>query len=611
MRRLRVMVALGFGWTTAVWAADPGTDSPDRSFVLDTEAKAVIALDAITGKTSGSVQLGGQPDTMFWAAHGERLVVIDPGPGEMTARSGFRPRGRSSIAVIDPTEMKLAGRTEIGWNLEEAFLDPGGDRLVAFCSGYRSQKPGEALPREIYVVDIVQGRVAARANMPRPVASLVLSKDGRTIMAFSPAEEPQEGSFTPAELRFLSVETGELLLELPLNGDPGPPALSHNGHWLYILDPGRRDKKDKIDGNLQVVSTSDGTIQSLIDVGSEPSGLFFDDSSDRVFLLSNGAAGKDEQRGQGELRVIEGALPAATIRVGPSPSFVRISPDRSRLYVLAPGLLTAIKMPALELEWQMALESAEAIVAKGGLITPPKHPYPVDEFAIAPDGRCGFVLYEESNKLQVVDLEKPAPVATVETGRAAVRFAKYLGAVAATAASAAASAYGWSPGDVYTVAPADTSMAIRPDGKYVYVLNTQTEDVTVVDSATARVVAKIGGGGDRLQLLGGGDVLAIPGYSSLHLIDTRAQKALPEIPIDGVLWSLLPSEDGRHVLAVGEKEVICLDSSTGRIVAKARGFRQAGPALFDYPRRPAPELVAQTQPSPQSQPFPRTQPDEQ
>jgi YVTN family beta-propeller protein len=140
--------------------------------------------------------------------------------------------------------------------------------------------------------------------------------------------------------------------------------------------------------------------------------------------------------------------------------------------------------------------------------------------------------------------------------------------------------YGYGFYRVYTVAPANTQIAVKPDGAFAYVLNSQSNDVTVVNTASATVVDKIAGGGRLLQPLTGGGVVAVLGRHSLHRIDTTTQEALPEIPFQTNLWAVRIAPDGKNALALVDGSVFVLNGATGEVRAKLEGFKHPRKAIF-------------------------------
>ena len=312
-----------------------------------------------------------------------------------------------------------------------------------------------------------------------------------------------------------------------------------------------------------------------------------DETGATTFVLSDGAAGKDRNEPTGELRVFRGAELVATLEVAPNPSFIRVSPDRESIQVVGTTALTTVDYPALRVTGRMPLETTGRASSSGpGALIGLGHKRAVSELVISPDGTRGFALYDQSSKLLVLDLSHHTLVASLATGRGGVKAAKLIGAWAATMASAyvgqsIATATG-SPTYTYGIfspAPTSATMALGPDGQFAYVLNTHTNDVTIVSSDTGEVIDKIAGGGQRLERMGGGALVAVVG-SSLLLIDTSSQKALPEAAPDLKLIDLVPSPDGRFAVALAENAVLILDSDTGKVLGRSSGFKRPVQVVF-------------------------------
>jgi YVTN family beta-propeller protein len=323
--------------------------------------------------------------------------------------------------------------------------------------------------------------------------------------------------------------------------------------------------------------------ETILDAGLDPKGVLADAAAGQTLLLSNGTPVKGQKQVDGELRVIRGAEIASVVKVGPSPQFIRLSPDRKRLYAIGWSELTAIDYVSLR---------------ELGRIP---HTGPISELAFSPAGKLGFALHPASSKLSILDLEAQKEAAAVTTGRAGIKFAKALGAAALTAASAYAAygqAYsmaastggvGYAPYQIFTVAPANTQIAVKPDGAFVYVLNSQTNDVTVVNTGTSTVVDKIAAGGSRLMLLKGDGVLAVVGRNSLHRIDTGTQKAMPEIPFEKNLLAFRVSPDRETALAMVPGSVVVLNGANGEVRAKIAGFKRPLRAVFGQQQAEAEE----------------------
>lgn len=599
MRRHRIFTPVAVVLFAAARVLARDAPMSQKAFVLDADAKAIVALDVATAKELGRVDLRGEPQTLLRSPDGSRLIALDQGPGKLTVRFGYHPTGKSVVTIVDSQRLAEVARLELGWGLGTTVMSADAQHLVVLCPGYQSNKSAEALPGELVIIDVKQARVSGRVPLERRVQTLLLSKDGGAAIAFSPREILDKSSKPlSAELRFVDIASGGLLSTLPVDGMPGGATLSPDGAYVYLLDTGTFSKKNEknINGRLHAVSIVTRSVEASLNAGSRPRGLVIDDQTAQVLLLSDGTAttsSSETNKAGGELRVVRGATLVRMITVATHPLFLRLAPDREWLHVVSTNAVTAVDYVSLKEAGTVPLDSAGMGIGSGLALFDPKH---VSELAITPDGKRGVALYDRSSRLLVLDLESHKVVATVATGRGGVKFGKFMTAMAATALSAyAGQAIASSAGmpyytyNIYGVASANTSIALRPDGKFAYALNTQTNDVTIVNVETGEVVDKLGGGGRRLQLMTGGAVVTAVG-GSLSSIDTATHKPLPALAIEGRVFDLALSPDGRYAVALADKTVVCLDSSTASELGRAGGFKRPSHIVFapagDTPARP-------------------------
>jgi len=641
--------------------ASAGAAEP-RAFVLDAGGGSVVAMDMATGAVLATAPVQGSPAHMVRTPDGARLVVLDPGPGKMTMRFGIHPTGKATATVLDAASLKAVSRVELGFNLvglgRAPYFSADGKRLTVFCSGYRSRKPEETLPAEVVTVDLESGAVSGRLTLDRPADQIVVLPDGQGAVAFWGRETPKNAPAVPAEaafvdfagpriaarlklegsptgpvlapegkglvffsprvapkkkppvgagLQFVDLGTREIAATLAVEGDPSELAFSRDGRFLYLLETGRPDKKPEknVAGRIQVYSTETRAHETNLEAGTDPRGFIADDDGDQVLVLSEGAPSLEKGEPEGELRVLRGAEIAAVVKVASEPSFLRISPDRARLYVVGGRALSHVDLRSLRRIADTPMKPAGINVLSAN---PVRHT--VSELAVSDDGRRGFALYSGSSKLSILDLESQKLIDEVTTGRGGKKFAKFMGALAVSVAMTAASQSAgrnmamYSGSSFYTynvynfqVAAPNTSLAVRPDGKFAYALNTQTSDVTIVNADTGQVVDKLGGGGEALRLFTGGSVLAVRDKDALRLIDTSTQKKGDELLFpDSSSVSLVFSPDGVHAIAAGGTTVYCLDGSTAKVRARHATFKKAVYVVVEEPQ--AAQADAAPEPAP-------------
>ncbi len=566
------------------------TPSTSLAYVLDPAGQTVSAVDLASGQTKASVTVSGQTsatdmvlspfhsgvDTLLLTPDGSRLIRLRTGNHKISFRFGYHPLEKSTATIIDAKTMQIVAQADLGWGLSDYYQTPDKKMLVTLATGYQSQKPEETLPSEIVTTNLLNGQVLGRLTLPRLPSACVLSKDGATaVLFYAPKKQKGEPPIS-AELQFVSTDKLTIAGSVTLEGSPDMPVLSPTGEYIYLLEKGQpsNNPEKNINGRIHVVSMKEMKAVADLDAGSDPRGVLADEASGQTLILSDGAPVKGQKNVDGEMRVLRGATISTVVSIANGPQFIRFSPDKKRLYVVGRDELSAIDYAALREIGRIPL---------GGFAS---------ELALSPDGSRGFALFAGSSRLLLLDMQVLKPGESVTTGRGGVKFAKNLGAIAATAASATSASYqasnmarmdggvGVASYQIFTVAPANTSISVRPDGAFVYVLNSETNDVTIVNTSTSSIVDKIAAAGERFQPLNNGGVLAVVGRNTLHLIDTATQKALPEVHFEKFLEGVYLSPDGRTALALAEGPLVLLNGTTGEIKGRIDGFKRPRTVVF-------------------------------
>ena len=105
----------------------------------------------------------------------------------------------------------------------------------------------------------------------------------------------------------------------------------------------------------------------------------------------------------------------------------------------------------------------------------------------------------------------------------------------------------------YTLTQPRGTMAIRPDGKAVYALNSQTEDLTVIDGVSGAILQKVPAGGFSVLFMPAASVALVPSASALHAVDltTHQKKADVVTGTTGNFDQAELSPDGRLAVIHG------------------------------------------------------------
>jgi DNA-binding beta-propeller fold protein YncE len=515
-------------------------------------------MDVASAKTLQTARVEGAPTTLLRSADGRRLLALDRGEGFDFGDEGFRAKTKSAVTIIDGRSLAVQARVELGTGLEAGvMLSAAGDMLSVVCPGYRSKKAGESRPRELVTVDLGAGKVRSRLELTRPSPEFLATPDGRMVVVLSPRETGKTP--LPAELKFIDVAAGTVTATVPLEGDPRGPVLASGGQVLYLLDRGKpSNNPDKNqNGRVHVVSLASRAV-TAVDAGSNPRGLVLDEDRRQLLLLSDGTPvkGPANRDRAGELRVIREGTVGAPIPVVRSPERVMASADGRSLTVVGPFGLTRLSLPGL---------TPVPPVAIG---------FGLGEITVSDDGRRAWVTFNEY--FTTYDVEKAVRVAEVKTGRMGTKMLLGLSAGLKTESSrltasneARQEGRSYYTYTEYTVKQARNTLAVRPDGREIYALNSQTSDVTIIDAESGTIIEKLAAGGFAVHFMPSISAAVIPSASRIHVVDLASHAKQPDLVAEtdaGFEGSEL-SPDARLAVVYGPKGIVFVNASSGKLVA--------------------------------------------
>jgi len=566
------------------------TGAEDRAFVLDTKGQKVLLVDLTSGEIRSRATLPGSPSELLRSGDGKHLVALDPGPHSFTLCCGMKPKGPMTATLLDAETLSTNATVTVGHGMPavsfpgftmlatHSLLVPSvdGRRLSIVLAGYRSKKPEETLPREIVTLDTATGEIVGRVPIERTPSSSWRAGDtaeGLFFVAGEGGKNPQ-----PAEVLFVDL-TGQRIVErVTVNGDIDRAFLTPDSKWLYLLEPGFPSPKieKNQDGRIHVVSVAERRLVSSLEAGSNPRGFFWDQGRAQALVLADGPPVPKGQVRLGEVRFLRGPEIRASVNVTPQPHLLRFLDDKA--FVAGASAVSVVSLEDAKRIEDVLVDGAAAM----------------DEFAFSKDRRRAFALFSGSSRLSILDLEAPRLMGSVTTGRGGVKFAKAFGAAMLSAAGTAAS-YGagmsaaqtqgrsYFTYNVYNVgvAPPETAVVVRPDGAVAYAINSQTNDITIVDVEKATVISKEAAEARGMFLFPDGKRLAVLGKNELRLMDTSVNR--PAEPLhfeDSSAVSLVFTRDGATALAWGGKDLYILDAATGAVRSKVGGLMSVSAVLF-------------------------------
>jgi DNA-binding beta-propeller fold protein YncE len=539
------------------WA---GTASAyQRAFILDAEAPSLTSLDLATGKVVARLALSGKPVRLLRSPDGSRLVAFDLGPGEDKKERGYKAAGKSAATIVDPAAMSVVARVELGFGVEadRSYFSPDGSRLTVFCPGYDAKNAAESQTGELVMVDLVTGRETGRLPIEPGTFPIVPSKDGRTLPLLQGLPRGDMYPYPQSRLWIVDLAGPSVATKLDMGAWW---RLYTDGAHFYLLDLGKPDKNPQKNrnGTVQVASLEQRALAGSFDAGRGPRGLYQDELGGQVFIPSDGPPGAP----QGQLRVLRGAQIAATLDVAANPRLLKR--ERDVVYVVGEKAVTLVDPGAPKPTGTIPLaKGSDPVVDDDDVPT---------ALAVSADGKRAFIHYGLHNKVVVLDLETNRTVGSTKTGRGGKKLFGNIMGVMYGRLGDLVTGYGWA-------FAGPTMLAVRPDGRFAYAINSQTKDVTVVDANTAEAVEKIGGGGYALKILSGG-ALAVVSGGKLQLVDTAQNVKTAELDLPD-LQGLAVSPDGAHALALAKRVVVLVDGATGKEAARLTDFLSPSDLVFE------------------------------
>lgn len=451
---------------------------------------------------------------------GRRLAVV-------TQEGVFRAKGPARLSVFDLENLRVLGQEDLGYHTQLVLASDDGRVGYVTFAGREAKKGEPASPPSLLRIDSEAGQVTARHPLDALPGALVLRSDtGRLALVWSGEAANDPAKRRPGRIELLDGGSLEPLARQDL---PGPVEVFWNGDRsrLYALDAGidSRQAQRTLPGRVYVVEAETGALAADLELGVGVGPLSWDPVANVFYVLTRP---RRAQGAEASLRVLDGLAVRAELELPRLPLGVVPSPDRSRFYVLEQDGITIV-------DGQLS-----AILG-----TIPLKGRPSGLLFLDPPTRA-YLSYAGSDTVSAVDLEGRRLLAQITTGRTGKKLGLAAAAGLATGLSQANSLIltgnRYAMAQVVTVPDPQTSGVVSPDGRTAFLYNSQTSDLTAVDTATHQVLAKFAGG--RPRFLEGGRLLAAFQATDLALFDLEKRQVLPEVDLGGGL-SLCP--DGKHL----------------------------------------------------------------
>lgn len=532
---LFALVLVAFAASAAAQA--PG-EPPVRVYVLGQEKLAVI--DDASFSMLATIPLPTRTVSWWFSEDGSRLSVV-------SQEGIFRIKEPARLTVIDLASLKTLASHPLDFHFQSAIKSKDGKTGYALFAGRPGKKGGEHAPPSLVRVDSASGKPAARRELVQVPASYLLTSDESGVVLIDRGELAMEPSKRrPARLQILDAATLEPRASLDLPGPCADVFWNEDRSLLYLLDTGIDHKQPEraLPGRVYVVDPLAASLVADLDVGAGPGPLSWDPQKGVFYILTRP---RKTREAAASLQVLERDRIVKELALPRLPRSVVPAPDRSRFYVLEDAGITLVDGAVETIEGKIPLKRPAGNLI---LLDPPTR---------------GYVLHPDSGVVSAVDLQARQVLAEVTTGRTGVKIGKWAAAVAATTLSGlnAQMLYGsYALGQVVTVPPAQTGAFVASDGKTVYIHNSQTNDLTAIDTETQKVLGMFAAGRDLHTVLDG-RYLAAPKPGELVLVDLAARQPLPQMEVPG-MTTFCPH--GRHAYSLGMRGLAVIDLEKKTIV---------------------------------------------
>ncbi len=563
--------------------ATPATTPPalapapaaDRAFVLEEKALTVINDSDSSIQAHIPFDPPPVPEKKAWGMYG---------PGGLAYHTYWASRDNVRLGVVfrnfflafDLNVLKLIGQDDLGCMPSLVVRSDDGDTAYCLCSG----APKEKKPARLLFADLRTGHVVSRLELKQDPDYLGMS-DATTLLALgygTPFEKPEKRK--PGWVQIFRGPVLESRATVPV---PGPVTYAQWGPKklrFYLTDTGNNDKnpaKAKT-GRIYAFDPVEAKLSEGVDVGMGPGPLAWD-SEMKVFYLLN--IPRKLEVAKPAVLVFNGERVVRRLELPRLPYSMVKSPDHKRFYVLEEKALTIV---------DGLLEKVEGSLPLG---KPPQGLIFLD-----PPSR-GYVLHPASSAITSVNLAEGRVNHQITTGRGSIKFLQELAAIAASTMSQMASyaVYGnyWVTGQIIMTPTPSTDALLAPDGRTLFVYNSRTVDITIIDTLTDQVLSMHPGGGAGRRFVQNGKFFLIQAPRDLTLVETETRVVRPKFKIPA--WPTL-CPDGRHAYGWsmknfknwGEDDVVLIDLEAGTVKTPLPGVR--GPVFFPTFTREDEELPA-------------------
>jgi YVTN family beta-propeller protein len=548
MNKVAVVRFLGLG----VLACTPVVPSVSGRPARAADLLPIIAIhDAPKGEKNGAISFV-DPDS--YAILATVPVEGDPWPGTFgpsgdsyfvlggTARSAWtgKAAGPWSVVAVDRAAGKSSVLGEVGLPPVWTSVPEGRSRMYTLGRGDKNA------PDVLSVFDLAAKKSLGRFPTAPGAVDWQWAAGGTRLWVLHGGDVAGKKD-PPSRLIGFDTEASRPVADVPLPPRAVTVLAGDEGRALYVLCRGGKPKEGAAaQGKVVVLDAASGEVRARLDVGFEGRFLRVDERNGFVYALGDDPAG-----GAMTLTVLRGIEVKGRVKLPTSWGALHLGPDPGRAYLAGDKAVVEVDPAALAVTRAWTLD--------------------FDPSTLVFDSERSRVFATPNLGLKVAELglDDGKVHMNVTTGRTGTKVGKAIGLAL-----------------VGVSERSGTAFAMGEDGRHLYVVNGQTDDLTVIDTTGHTVVdAFATGGGTRA-------ILAPPGTGSVYVvskdhlsrIDTKSNARVQEIPY--AEGGALTLDAARHRLYVGRGTALDLiDAATGeRLASIDFPFPVSTVVMGDIPR---------------------------
>ncbi len=485
---------------------------------------AITLLDHDTFEVLRTVKFPMQPRPMGYDQTGKVLVVLGQSTARQLTGASTRP-WKIFLVAVDTGKVRDLG--EIGLPPIGFAYSP--ERNRAYLLGQGRKKVEGSLT----VVDLGGGMVVRRIPTPHGRPHAVFGPGSRLLFAEFGYGETGPNDPEP-KLVVYDATTLEKIAEQVLDPSPRRPVWSADGAHVYIACAGRTGAKESAEGALFVFDAATGRLAAKIATGPGTKPITQDPDPSLVWAVATGSKPSD-----GTVLAVRGTRVESRLAVPMGYGNVYPVPGGKSILVMGSRAVVEIGSDPVEKIRTWALDFEPAYVT------------------FDPTRNRAWVAAGYGSDWAVLDLGTGEVLTQATAGR-----------------SETAGTYAAEPGSLV--------MTMSKDGKRVFLANTRTDDVTVVDAETIRIeeVVATGGRTDSVLVAPGGSCVYVVAGDTFVRIDPETHEAVRKcaMAVRSGLAGVVNVHDGVAVVPQESGvEFVALDD--GRTVAK-REFEKPVDYIF-------------------------------